>query len=72
MIDVSGTIPVSFIRILIMGTEFVPQKSILRILRPERPRHRWGITLRWILEGQDGVMWTGFIWLKMETSGGFL
>jgi hypothetical protein len=29
------------------------------------------IILKWIIERQDGVVWTGFIWLKMEISGGF-
>jgi hypothetical protein len=28
--------------------------------------------LRWILEKQDEVIWTGFIWLRMGTSGGLL
>jgi hypothetical protein len=23
------------------------------------------ITLRWILERQDGVMWTGLVWLRI-------
>jgi hypothetical protein len=30
------------------------------------------IILRWILEKQDGVVWTGFIWLRIGTSGGGL
>jgi hypothetical protein len=28
------------------------------------------IILRWILEMQDGVVWTGLIWLRIGTSGG--
>jgi hypothetical protein len=28
--------------------------------------------LRWILERQDGVVWTGLIWLGIGTSEGFL
>jgi hypothetical protein len=28
------------------------------------------VILQWIL--QDGVVWTGLIWLKIGTSGGFL
>jgi hypothetical protein len=28
--------------------------------------------LKWILEEQDGVAWTGFIWLRIGTSGGLL
>jgi hypothetical protein len=28
------------------------------------------IILKWILEKQDGVVWTGFIWLRTGTSGG--
>jgi hypothetical protein len=31
----------------------------------------WTI-LRWILERYDGVVWTGFIWLRIRTSGGLL
>jgi hypothetical protein len=27
------------------------------------------ITLRWITEKEDGVLWTGFIWRKIGTSG---
>jgi hypothetical protein len=26
-----------------------------------RPRHRWVGILGWILEGWDGVMWTGLV-----------
>jgi hypothetical protein len=29
----------------------------------------WRIILKWILEKRIG-MWTGFIWLRIETSGG--
>jgi hypothetical protein len=28
------------------------------------------IILRWILERQDGVVWTGLIWLRIGTNGG--
>jgi hypothetical protein len=28
--------------------------------------------LKWILEKQDGVIWTRLIWLRMGTSGGLL
>jgi hypothetical protein len=28
--------------------------------------------LKWILERQDGVVWTGLIWLRIGTSGGLL
>jgi hypothetical protein len=30
------------------------------------------IILEWILVKQDRVVWTGFIWLRIGTSGGFL
>jgi hypothetical protein len=36
-----------------------------------RPRHRW-IILKCILERYDGVIWTGFIWLRIGTGGGLL
>jgi hypothetical protein len=29
-----------------------------------------GRILEWILERQDGVVWTGLIWLRIGTSGG--
>jgi hypothetical protein len=32
---------------------------------------RW-IILKWILERKDGMVWTGSIWLRIETSGGLL
>jgi hypothetical protein len=31
----------------------------------------WTI-LEWILERQDGMVWIGWIWLKIGTSGGLL
>jgi hypothetical protein len=34
-----------------------------------RPRRRWVDILLWILEGWDGVMWTGLVWLRIETGG---
>jgi hypothetical protein len=27
------------------------------------------ITFNWILEKQDGMVWTGFVWLRIGTSG---
>jgi hypothetical protein len=30
------------------------------------------IILEWILEKQDGKVWTGFIWLRIVTIGGLL
>jgi hypothetical protein len=36
-----------------------------------RPRCRW-IILKWIIDRQDGVVWTGLIWLRIWTSGGLL
>jgi hypothetical protein len=31
----------------------------------------WTI-LKWILEREDGMIWTGLIWLRVGTSGGLL
>jgi hypothetical protein len=28
------------------------------------------IILEWILEREDGVVWTGLMWLRIGTSGG--
>jgi hypothetical protein len=33
----------------------------------ERPRHRWEYNIR-----MDGKVWTGCIWLRIETSGAVL
>jgi hypothetical protein len=50
----------------------------LLVGRPEgnrplgRPRHWWGIILRWSLERWDGVMWTGLVWLRIGTGGELL
>jgi hypothetical protein len=30
------------------------------------------ITLKWILEREDGLAWTGLIWLRIGTTGGLL
>jgi hypothetical protein len=44
----------------------------------ERDHHKEGLDigrrkiLKWILEKEDGVLWTGFIWLRIGTSGGLL
>jgi hypothetical protein len=32
-----------------------------------RPRHRWVDIISMILERWDGVMWTGLVWLRIET-----
>jgi hypothetical protein len=38
----------------------------------ERFRCSKGIMLKWILEKQDGVVWTGLILLRIATSGRLL
>jgi hypothetical protein len=37
-----------------------------------RPRRRWRIIFIWVFEKQGGKVWTGFIWLRIGTSGGLL
>jgi hypothetical protein len=37
-----------------------------------RPRRRRVIILNWILKRQDGVVWTGLIWLRIRNTGGLL
>jgi hypothetical protein len=37
-----------------------------------RYRCKWEDKLKWILERQDDVLWTGLIWLRIGTSGGLL
>jgi hypothetical protein len=36
------------------------------------PRRRWVNNIRTILERWDGVMWTGFVWLRIGTGGELL
>jgi hypothetical protein len=53
------------------------KKNAYRLLvgKPEgrrplgRPRHRWVNNIRKDLGGQDGMMWTGLVWLGIGTSG---
>jgi hypothetical protein len=42
--------------------------------RPEgRPRYRWVFNIKMDLKrDRMGVVWTGLIWLRIGTSGGFL
>jgi hypothetical protein len=37
-----------------------------------RPRHWWEDSIRMDLREWDGKVWTGFIWLRIRTSGGLL
>jgi hypothetical protein len=36
----------------------------------EKPRRRWWIILKWVLDRQDGMVGIGSIWLRIGTSGG--
>ena len=38
----------------------------------ERPRRSWGIILRWIFRKWEGVVGTGWSWLRIGTGGGHL
>jgi hypothetical protein len=38
----------------------------------QRPKHRQGIILQQILKKWDVRVWTGFSWLRMESSGRLL
>jgi hypothetical protein len=33
---------------------------------------KYNMILKWILDKNDGVVWTGFVWLRIGTSGGLL
>ena len=37
-----------------------------------RPRRRWRIILRWIFRKWEGVVGTGWSWLRIGTGGGRL
>jgi hypothetical protein len=34
-----------------------------------RPRHRWKVYMKRILDKEKGAVWTGLIWLRIGTSG---
>jgi hypothetical protein len=36
-----------------------------------RPRHRWEDNIKMDLSETGGVVWTGLIWLRIGSSGGF-
>jgi hypothetical protein len=40
--------------------------------RPPRTSRSGRIVLRWILESLNGVVRTGLVWLRIQTSGGLL
>jgi len=56
------------------------ERGVHRVLvgRPEGkmplgwPRRRWGIILRWIFRKWEGVVRTGWSWLRIGTVGGDL
>jgi hypothetical protein len=37
-----------------------------------RPRYRREDNIKMVFKKWDGVVWTGFVWLWIETSGGLL
>jgi hypothetical protein len=49
------------------------KRNAYRLLvgKPEGKRPL-GRLLGWILERWDGVMWTGLVWLRIETGGDLL
>jgi len=55
-------------------------RGVHRVLlgRPEgkrplgRPRRRWGIILRWIFRKWEGIVRTGWSWVRIGTGGGHL
>jgi hypothetical protein len=56
------------------------KRNVYRVLarKPEikkplgRPGVGWRVILKWFLEKQDLVVWTGLIWPRMVTCGGLL
>jgi hypothetical protein len=56
------------------------KKDVYRILvrKPEvkkplgRPRRRWVDNIKMDLRDKNGILWTGFIWLWIGTSGELL
>jgi hypothetical protein len=37
-----------------------------------RTRCRWVEMLKWLFERQDGMMWTGLVWLRIDIIGELL
>jgi hypothetical protein len=54
-----------------MHTKFLSENLKIRDLS-EKVGVDGRIRLKWILEKEDGKLWTGFIWLRIRTSGGHL
>jgi hypothetical protein len=58
------------------GAKRNPYKILMGVSEGKRPlekiRSTWRIILKGILERQDGVVWTGFIWLRIGTIGELL
>jgi uncharacterized membrane protein YjdF len=47
-------------------------RNVYRSLAGESEGVDGRIILEWILRKYDGKVWTGFIWLRIGNSGGFL
>jgi hypothetical protein len=54
-----------------MGTKFRSESLKGRDNLEELGIDGWTV-LKWILRQQCGRVWTGFIWLRIETGGGLL
>jgi hypothetical protein len=52
-----------------MEFSFNPERGRGEEEKEEKGVGGW-IILRWILERQDGVVWTGLVWLRIGTKGG--
>jgi hypothetical protein len=48
----------------------VGEPEVKRLLG--RPRHRWGIILRWVFRRWDVEAWTGLSWFRIWTGGRLL
>jgi hypothetical protein len=56
-----------------IGLKVIPGKARMRETTREVNMYVGGwITLRWILERSDGVVWTGLVWLGIGTGRGLL
>jgi hypothetical protein len=61
----------SFSNVFIMHIEFWWESQKERDHWEDQDVGGWAI-LKWILERQDGMEWSGLIWLRIGTSGGLL
>jgi hypothetical protein len=49
-----------------------PSLPSLHLSLVQMPKLSRRLLLKWVLEEEDGLIWTGFVWLSVGTSWGLL